>query len=45
MVLPQFPRDPYLGVEFWINTCGNEWIPVFVGGGQHGGVTSRWERR
>ena len=44
MVLPQLAHDPYLGVEFWVNTCGNERSLVFVVG-RHGGLTSRWERR
>ena len=41
MVLPQFTHDRYLGVEFWVNTCGNEQSPVCVAGGRHGGLTSR----
>ena len=41
MVLPQFSHDSYLGVEFGVNTCGNERSPVFVAGGRHGGLTSR----
>ena len=45
VILPQFAHNPYLGVEFWVNTCGNEWSPVFVAVGQHGGLTSRWKRR
>ena len=45
MVRPQFAHDPYLGIEFWVNTCGNERSPVFVAGGRHGELTSRWERR
>ena len=45
MVLPQFTHDFYLGLEFWVNTCGNEWSPVFIAGGRHGRLTSRWERR
>ena len=45
VVLPQFARVPHLGVELWVSTCGNGRRPVFVTGGWHGGVTSRWERR
>ena len=45
MVLPQFAHDPYLGVDFQVSTCGNEWSPVFVARGRHGGLTSRWEGR
>ena len=30
MVLHQFAHDPYLDVEFSVNTCGNEWSPVFI---------------
>ena len=45
VVLPQLPHDPYFGVEFWVSTCGNEWSPVFIAGGRHGGLTSRWEGR
>ena len=41
----QFAHDPYLVVEFWVNTCGNEWSPVFIAGGRHGGLTSRSERK
>ena len=45
MILPQFAHDPSLCVKFWVNTCGNEWSPVFAAGGRHGEVTRRWERR
>ena len=45
MVLPQFAHDPYLRVELWVKTGGNECSPIFLAGGQHGGLTSRWERR
>ena len=37
VVLPQFAHDPYFGVEFWVNTCGNEWSPVFIAGWRNGG--------
>ena len=45
MILPQFAHDHHLGLEFWVNTCGNERSPVSVAVGQHGGMTSSWERR
>ena len=45
MVRSQFAHDPYLGVKFWVNTCGIERSDIFIAGGQHGGLTSRWERR
>ena len=40
-MLPQFAHDPYLCVELWVNTCGNEWSLVFVAGGRYGGLTGR----
>ena len=45
MVLPQFAHDSQLCVVFWVNNFNNKWSPVFVAGGRHGGLTSRWERR
>ena len=37
MVLPQFAHDSNLHVKFWVNIRGNEWSPVFVTRGWHGG--------
>ena len=45
VVLPHFAHDPYLVIEFWINTCGNGWSPAFIGREWLGGLTSRWESR
>ena len=45
MVLPQFTHNSDWCVKFWVNTRGNEWSPVFVTRGRHGGLDSRWERR
>ena len=45
MVLPQFAHDSQSCIVFWVNTFNNKWSPVFVAGGPHGGLTSRWERR
>ena len=30
MVLPQFVHDSVCCVEFWVNTSGYEWSPIFV---------------
>ena len=44
-VLNQFAHDSQLCIVFWVNTFNYKWSPVFVAGGHHGELTSRWERR
>ena len=43
MVLPQFAHDSQLCTVIWFNTFNYKWDPVFVAGGQDGGLTSGWE--
>ena len=38
-------HDSQLCIVFWVNILKYKWSPVFVAGGRHGGLTSRWERR
>ena len=45
VVMSQFAHDSQLCIVFWVNTFNYRWSPVFVAGGRHGGLTSRWERR